>query len=77
MLGAIVGAAALYLILSGKASGWTGGLGQNGWGSGNFGEYNMVSALVFEVVGTFCSSFASSASPIRSRRPASPASRSA
>ncbi len=53
VLGAIVGAAALYLILSGKASGWTGGLGQNGWGSGNFGEYNMVSALVFEVVGTF------------------------
>ena len=43
----------LYLILSGKASGWDGGLGQNGWGTGYLGEYNMVSALVFEVVATF------------------------
>ena len=53
VLGAIVAAVVLYLILSGKAQGWTGGLGQNGWGAGNFGEYNLVSALVFEVVGTF------------------------
>ena len=53
VLGAIVGAAALYLILSGKASGWAGGLGQNGWGPGYLGEYNMVSALVFEIVATF------------------------
>jgi aquaporin Z len=53
VLGAIVGAAALYLILSGKAAGWNGGLGQNGWGTGYLGEYNMVSAFVFEVVGTF------------------------
>ena len=53
VLGAIVGAAVLYLILSGKASGWTGGLGQNGWGPGYNGEYNVVSAFVFEVVGTF------------------------
>ncbi len=53
VLGALVGAGALYLILSGKASGWTGGLGQNGWGTGNFGEYNLLSALVFEVVATF------------------------
>ena len=51
VLGAIVGAAVLYLILSGKASGWTGGLGQNGWGPGYLGEYNVVSAFVFEVVG--------------------------
>ena len=43
----------LYLILSGKAQGWTGGLGQNGWGPGYLGEYNVVSAFVFEVVGTF------------------------
>ena len=43
----------LYLILSGKAQGWDGGLGQNGWGAGYLGEYNMVSAFVFEVVGTF------------------------
>src|SRR5690606_30101170 len=42
------------LILSGKASGWTvGALGQNGWGPGYLGEYNVVSALVFEIVGTF------------------------
>jgi aquaporin Z len=53
VLGAIVGAAVLYLILSGKASGWTGGLGQNGWGAGYLGEYNTLSALVFEVVATF------------------------
>jgi aquaporin Z len=53
VLGAIAGAAVLYLILSGKASGWNGGLGQNGWGTGYLGQYNMVSALVFEVVATF------------------------
>lgn len=53
ILGAIAGAAVLYLILSGKASGWIGGLGQNGWGPGYLGEYGLVAAFVFEVVGTF------------------------
>lgn len=53
ILGALAGAAMLYLIMSGKASGWTGGLGQNGWGTGYLGEYNMVSALVFEAIATF------------------------
>jgi aquaporin Z len=53
VLGAIAGAAVLYLILSGKASGWTGGLGQNGWGAGYLGEYNFLSAFVFEAVATF------------------------
>src|SRR5579863_657093 len=53
VLGAIVGAAALYVILSGKASGWTGGLGQDGWGPGYLGEYNTLSAFVFETVATF------------------------
>jgi aquaporin Z len=53
VLGAIAAALVLYIILSGKAAGWSGGLGQNGWGAGNFGEYNLLSALVFEVVGTF------------------------
>ncbi len=53
VLGAIVGAAVLYLILSGKASGWNGGLGQNGWGPGYLGEYNTLSALVYEIVATF------------------------
>ena len=53
VLGAIAGAAVLYLIMKGKASGWTGGLGQNGWGAGYLGQYNMVSAFVFEAVATF------------------------
>jgi aquaporin Z len=39
VLGAIAGAAVLYLIMQGKASGWTGGLGQNGWGAGYLGQY--------------------------------------
>ncbi len=52
-LGALAGAAVLYLILSGKASGWNGGLGQNGWGAGYLGQYNLVSAFVFEAVATF------------------------
>ncbi|MFM9856979.1 aquaporin [Pseudoxanthobacter sp. M-2] len=53
VLGAIAGAVVLYVILSGKASGWSGGLGQNGWGTGYLGEYNVVSAFIFEVVATF------------------------
>ena len=53
VLGATVGALALYVILSGKASGWTGGLGQNGWGTGYLGEYSMMSAFVFEAIATF------------------------
>jgi aquaporin Z len=53
VLGALAGAAVLYLILSGKAAGWSGGLGQNGWGPGYLGQYNLVSALVFEIVATF------------------------
>ncbi|MFC0285948.1 MIP family channel protein [Kaistia hirudinis] len=53
ILGAIVGTLVLYLIMTGKASGWTGGLGANGWGPGYLGEYNVVSAFVFETVATF------------------------
>ena len=54
VLGAIAGAAVLYLILSGKASGWTpGALGQNGWGPGYLGEYNTISALLYELIATF------------------------
>jgi aquaporin Z len=52
-LGATAGAAVLWLIMSGKASGWHGGLGANGWGTGYLGEYNLVSAAVFEVVASF------------------------
>jgi aquaporin Z len=39
--------------MSGKASGWSGGLGANGWGPGYLGEYGLLSAAVFEVVATF------------------------
>lgn len=53
ILGALAGAAVLYLILSGKAAGWNGGLGQNGWGAGYLGEYNTASAFIFEAVATF------------------------
>jgi aquaporin Z len=53
VLGAIAAAIVLYIILSGKSAGWTGGLGQNGWGPGYLGEYNLLSAFVFEVVATF------------------------
>ena len=44
VLGAIVAAALLYLIL--KAQGWTGGLGQNGWGAGYLGEFREASAVI-------------------------------
>jgi aquaporin Z len=53
VLGAIAGAVVLYLILSGKASGWSGSLGQNGWGPGYLGEYNTLSAFIYEIAGTF------------------------
>jgi aquaporin Z len=53
ILGAIAGAIVLYIILSGKSAGWTGGLGQNGWGAGYLGQYNLLSALIFEIVATF------------------------
>jgi aquaporin Z len=53
VLGAIAGAVVLYLILLGKSSGWDGGLGQNGWGSGYLGGFNLTSAFLYEVIGTF------------------------
>jgi aquaporin Z len=53
VVGAVLGALVLYIILSGKAQGWNGGLGQNGWGVGYLGEYNVIAAFVFEVVATF------------------------
>jgi aquaporin Z len=52
-LGGIAGAAVLSVVLYGKASGWTGSLGQDGWGPGYLGEYNATSAFVFETVATF------------------------
>jgi aquaporin Z len=54
-LGAILGAAVLYLIVSGRP-GFTmpeWGLGSNGWGDGYLGNYNILSAFVIEGVMTF------------------------
>jgi aquaporin Z len=55
-VGAIVAAWVLYFyIVGGVAGGYdvaTSGLGQNGWGPGYQGGYNMISALVFELVAT-------------------------
>ena len=53
--GAIAGAFVLMLIASCKAdySVAENGLGQNGWGAGYLGEYNMTAAFIFEVVATF------------------------
>lgn len=55
VLGAIAGALVLLLIAQGKAdySVATNGLGQNGWGAGYLGEYNLAAAFLFEVVATF------------------------
>lgn len=54
-IGALLGAGVLYLIATGK-TGYdlaANGLGQNGWGAGYLGEYDLASALVFEIVATF------------------------
>jgi len=48
LAGAVVAAFVLYLILSGKASGWNGALGQTTWS-----EYNALSAFIFELIGSF------------------------
>ncbi len=55
VVGAILGAAVLYLIASGHADFdiSVNGLGQNGFGAGYLGEYSLTSALVFEAVMTF------------------------
>jgi aquaporin Z len=54
-IGAIFGAAVLYLIVSGRP-GFTMGewaLGSNGWGEGYLGAYTTTSAFVIEMVMTF------------------------
>ena len=53
VLGALAAAGVLYIILSGKSAGWSGSLGQNGWGAGYLGQYNILSAFIFEIVATF------------------------
>lgn len=55
-LGAIAGALVLYMIATGKLSGYDVaklGLGQNGWGTGYLGGYSVAAAFVFEAVATF------------------------
>ncbi|WP_420862089.1 aquaporin Z [Algirhabdus cladophorae] len=53
--GAIAAALVLMMIATGKAdySVAENGLGQNGWGAGYLGEYNVAGAFIFEVVATF------------------------
>ncbi|WP_380052325.1 MIP family channel protein [Falsihalocynthiibacter sp. SS001] len=55
IIGAILGALAVYLIATGKAdySVAANGLGENGYGAGYNGEYSLVAALIFEIVATF------------------------
>lgn len=55
-LGAIAGALMLYMIATGKLSGFDvakSGLGQNGWGPTYLGGYGSAAAFVFEAVATF------------------------
>lgn len=56
LLGAIAGAALLYLIIMSKLGGYdiaVGGLGQNGWGIGYQGEFGIRAAVLFELVASF------------------------
>jgi aquaporin Z len=53
VLGAIAGAGILYLIASGKAGFEIGGFAANGYGEHSPGGYNLLAALVTEIVMTF------------------------
>jgi len=53
VLGAIAGAAVLYVIASGKEGFAIGGFAANGFGEHSPGGYNMLAALVSEIVMTF------------------------
>jgi len=53
VLGGIAGAGILYLIASGKAGFEIGGFAANGYGEHSPGGYNMLAALVSEIVMTF------------------------
>lgn len=53
VLGAIAGASILYIIATGKAGFEVGGFASNGYGEHSPGGYNMVAALVTEIVMTF------------------------
>ena len=54
-LGGILAACVLWVIISGVGGGYnigTSGLGQDGWGVGYQGGYNVISAITFEFVAT-------------------------
>lgn len=54
-IGAIIAAFAIFTIAKNSAGGFdiaTYGLGQNGWGAGYGGEFNMIAAFIFEVIAT-------------------------
>ena len=56
LIGGLIGAAVLYVIVSGKVAGYNlaqGGLGQNGWGAGYGGGFGTTSAFLVEVIATF------------------------
>ena len=53
VLGGIVGAAILYIIVTGKAGGEIGSFAANGYGKHSPDGYGMVAALVTEIVMTF------------------------
>ena len=55
-LGAVAGAFVLMIIMQGQLKGFEvgiSGLGQNGWGAGYLGEFDMLSAFIFEALATF------------------------
>ena len=55
IIGAIVAAFVVLIIAKGKLAGYDigeSGLGQNGFGSGFLGEYNILSAVIFEFIAT-------------------------
>jgi len=55
-LGAILAAGVLLFIVRGLPGGYdasVAGLGQNGWGVGYMGQFNMLAAGAFEVIATF------------------------
>jgi aquaporin Z len=55
IIGGFLGAWVLYMIARGVGAGYdigVAGLGQNGWGAGYQGEYNVTSAFLFEFVAT-------------------------
>lgn len=53
LLGAVGGAAVLYMVASGKADFELGGFASNGYGAHSPGGYSMMAALITEVVMTF------------------------